>query len=68
MVPRHIFIIHAPKIGLVALDIVEPLPRTVIHLTTRAEGPLTLPSQRLRDAFEQEARVVLAAQARADTP
>lgn len=68
VVPRHFFTIHAPKIGLVALDIVEPLPPTVIHLTTRAEGPLTLPSQRLRDAFEQEARVVLAAQARAATP
>jgi hypothetical protein len=49
--------------GLVALDISEQLPPTTIYLTTRAEGPLTLPTQRLRDAFEQEARDVLAGRA-----
>ncbi len=62
VVPRHFFDRHGPQIGLVALDIADPLPPTVIHLTTRAEGPLTLPTQRLRDAFEQEARDIQAAQ------
>ena len=60
VVPRHFFDIHGPRMGLVALDIAEPLPPTMIHLTTRAEGPLTLPTQRLRDAFVQEAREVQA--------
>lgn len=64
VVPRHFFETHGPRMGLVALDIAEPLPPTVIHLTTRAEGPLTLPTQRLRDAFEHEARDVLAGRVR----
>lgn len=63
VVPRHFFEIHGPRMGLVALDISEQLPPTTIYLTTRAEGPLTLPTQRLRDAFEQEARDVLAGRA-----
>lgn len=56
VVPHHFFDIHGPRLGLVALEIAEPLPPTMIHLTTRADGPLTLPTQRLRDAFEQQAR------------
>lgn len=60
VVPRHFFDIHGPRIGLVALDIEESLPPTMIHLATRAESPLTVPSQRLRDAFEQQARDVQA--------
>jgi LysR family transcriptional regulator, regulator of abg operon len=68
VVPRHFFEIHGPRMGLVALDIAEPLMPITIHLTTRAEGPLTLPSQRLRDAFEQEAREVRAGRAAVATP
>lgn len=64
VVPRHFFDIHGPRMGLVTLDISEPLPPTMIHLTTRADGPLTLPTQRLRDAFEQEARDAQAARQR----
>lgn len=60
VVPRHFFDTHGPRIGLVKLDIAEPLPPTMIHLAIRAEGPLTLPAQRLRDAFEQAARDVQA--------
>lgn len=56
LVPRLFFETHGLQNGLVALDILEPLPAIMIHLTTRAEGPLTLPTHRLRDAFEQEAR------------
>lgn len=63
IVPRHFFDTHGPRIGLVALEIEEPLPTTAIHLFTRTEGPLTLPTQRLRDAFEQEAREAQAGQA-----
>lgn len=65
VVPRHFYDTHGPRSGLVALDIADPLPPTPIHLTTRAEGPLSLPAQRLRDAFEQEAREVLAGRAAA---
>lgn len=65
VVPQRFFEAHGPRSGLVALDIAEPLPATAIHLTTRAEGPLTLPTQRLRDAFEQEARELQARQAAA---
>lgn len=68
VVPRHFFQAHGPRIGLVALDIAEPLPPTMIHLTIRAEGPLTLPTQRLRDAFEQEAREAQAGQSVAAAP
>ncbi len=60
VVPRQFFVVHGPRMGLVALDISEQLRPTTIFLTTRSEGPLTLPTQRLRDAFEQEARDVLA--------
>lgn len=56
VVPRQFYVAHGPLVGLTALNITEPLPPITIHLSTRAEGPLTLPTQRLRDAFEQEAR------------
>lgn len=65
VVPRHFFEIHGPRMGLAAVDIAEPLTPITIYLTTRAEGPLTLPSQRLRDAFEQEAREARAGRAAA---
>ena len=44
--------------GLVALPIADALPQTTIHLFARTDGPLTLPTQRLKDSFEQEAKAL----------
>jgi hypothetical protein len=41
---------------LVRLPIVDPLPNTTIHVLYRADAPLTVPAQRLLDAFLAEAR------------
>ena len=51
---------YGPRMGLVALPIEDPLPRTMIQVLSRADTPLTLPAQRLLDALVQEAREVQA--------
>ena len=56
VMPRGFFERYGPRIDLVALPIEDVLPATTIHVLSRADGPLTLPAQRLLDAFVQEAR------------
>jgi len=56
VVPEGFFQRHGPAMNLVALPIADDLPATTIHLVARADAPLTVPAQRLYEAFEQEAR------------
>jgi DNA-binding transcriptional LysR family regulator len=56
VMPRAFFEHHGPGAGLACLQVRDELPATTLHLFTRAEGPLSVPAQRLQDAFEQEAR------------
>lgn len=58
IVPQRFFDSHGPRIGLVALGMEESLPPSTIHLLTRTDPPLTLPTQRLVDAFLQEAQLL----------
>lgn len=58
VMPRGFFERYGPRTDLVALPIEDALPATTIHLLTRADAPLTLPAQRLVDAFVLEARAV----------
>ncbi|MEY3887053.1 MAG: hypothetical protein RL650_1145 [Pseudomonadota bacterium] len=55
LVPRRFYDVHGPRMGLVALELEEKLPSTSIHLIFRADATLSLPAQRLLDAFAQEA-------------
>ena len=55
IVPERFYEAHGPRMGLVALQLQETLPATTIHIFSRADAPLTLPAQRLLDAFLQEA-------------
>jgi len=58
LMPQRFFDSHGPRNGLVVLPIADPLPQTTIHLFRRTDGPLTLPTQRLKDSFEQEAKAL----------
>ena len=58
LMPRRFFDSHGPRTGLVALPIADALPQTTIHLFSRTDAPLTLPTQRLKDGFEQEAKAL----------
>jgi LysR family transcriptional regulator, regulator of abg operon len=58
IVPLRFYDAHGPRMGLVALDLQEHLPTTTIHMFTRSEVPLSLPAQRLLDAFVQQAAEV----------
>jgi LysR family transcriptional regulator, regulator of abg operon len=58
LMPRRFFDSHGPRTGLVALPIADALPQTTIHLFCRTDAPLTLPTQRLKDGFEQEAKAL----------
>lgn len=55
VVPRHFHEVHGPRMGLVCLDLQETLPRTTIHIISRADAPLSLAAQRLVDMFQQQA-------------
>jgi DNA-binding transcriptional LysR family regulator len=55
LLPRRFYEEHGPRMGLVMLDLQEHLPATTIHIISRADAPLSLPAQRLLDAFVQEA-------------
>lgn len=55
IMPLRFFDRYGPRTDLVQLPIEDELPRTTIHVLSRADGPLTLPAQRLLDAFVQEA-------------
>ena len=58
VVPKRFFDSHGPRIGLVALQTSESLPPSIIHLFTRTDSPLTLPTQRLLDAILHEAQLL----------
>lgn len=58
VMPKGFFERYGPRTDLVQLPIEDELPNTTIHILARADGPLTLPAQRLLDAFVQEAREV----------
>jgi DNA-binding transcriptional LysR family regulator len=58
LMPRRFFESHGPRIGLAVLPIAEPLPLTTIHLFLRTDSPLTVPTQRLLDAFVSEAQAL----------
>ena len=58
IVPKRFYDVHGPRMGLVALDLQETLPATTIHIFSRTDGPLSLPTQRLLDAFLQEAKAL----------
>jgi hypothetical protein len=55
VMPHGFFEQYGPRTDLIALPIEDPLPITTIHILSRADGPLTVPAQRLLDAFVQEA-------------
>lgn len=55
LLPRRFYEAHGPRMGLVALDLQEHLPATTLHIFSRADAPLSLPAQRLMDAFVQQA-------------
>ena len=55
IMPIGFFDRYGPRTDLVQLPIEDELSRTTIHVLSRADGPLTLPAQRLLDAFVQEA-------------
>ncbi|MBO9330627.1 hypothetical protein A6B37_03055 [Achromobacter sp. HZ01] len=46
---------YGPALDLVRLDLADPLPKTVIYVTHRADAPLTVPARRLLDALLGEA-------------
>jgi len=56
IMPRRFFVIHGERTGHVMLPIGTPLPRLMINLIVRADGPLSLPTQRLLDMLQEEAR------------
>jgi LysR family transcriptional regulator, regulator of abg operon len=56
IMPRGFFERYAGRMDLLELPIDDPLPTVSIHAVARADSPLTLPAQRLLDAFVQEAR------------
>lgn len=58
LMPRRFFESHGPRSGLTALPIADALPLTTIHLFLRSDAPLTVPTQRLMDAFVSEAQAV----------
>jgi len=55
IMPRGFFDRYGPLLQLTTLPIEDTLPRLTIHVVSRGDAPLTLPAQRLVDAFVQEA-------------
>ncbi len=56
LMPTRFFETHGRHAGLVALPIADALPLTTINRFVRTDAPLSLPAQRLLDAFEHEAK------------
>ena len=65
VVPRRFFESHGPQSSLEVLKIAEDLPVTTLHLFTRTDAPLTVPAQRLVNAFKDEAEAILKSRAAA---
>jgi len=57
VMPRRFFDRYGPRLGLRMLAIQDRLPCPTIHILWRADGPLPIPAQRLRDVFIHEAEV-----------
>ncbi|MGE4336706.1 MAG: LysR substrate-binding domain-containing protein [Pigmentiphaga sp.] len=57
VMPRRFFDRYGPRLGLHMLAIKDPLPCPTIHILWRADGPLSVPAQRLRDVFIHEAEL-----------
>ncbi|ODV44145.1 hypothetical protein AWV79_10795 [Cupriavidus sp. UYMMa02A] len=55
IMPRGFFDRYGPAMDLIQLPIADALPRTTIHAMYRADTPLTVPAQRLLEAFVAEA-------------
>ncbi|WP_427307395.1 LysR family transcriptional regulator [Cupriavidus sp. H39] len=55
IMPKGFFARYGPALDLIELPIADALPRTTIHALYRADTPLTVPAQRLLDAFVAEA-------------
>ncbi|OLL31461.1 hypothetical protein BTH42_10970 [Burkholderia sp. SRS-W-2-2016] len=55
IMPKGFFDRHGPAMDLIELPIADALPSTTIHALYRADAPLTVPAQRLLDAFVAEA-------------
>ena len=53
--PEPFFERHGTRLGLVRLSLVDTLPALTIHAAWRADARLTMPAQRLLDAFGEEA-------------
>lgn len=60
---QRIFGRHGPLMDFVSLPIAEALPNTTIYALHRADTPLTLPAQRLLEAFVAEAQDLRTTQA-----
>lgn len=56
IVPRAFFGSYAAQAALVELPIEDPLPTMTVHAFSRADAQLSVPAQRLLDAFVQETR------------
>jgi len=58
IMPKGFFDRYGPRMDLVKLPIADVLPNTTIHVLHRADTPLTVPAQRLLEAFLAEAHAL----------
>ena len=56
VMPQRFVERHGARLGLARVPVTDPLPRATVQAAWRRDAPLTVPAQRLLDAFEQEAR------------
>lgn len=63
IMPKGFFDRHGPLMDFVQLPIADALPNTTIYALHRADTPLTLPAQRLLEAFVAEAHDLRTTQA-----
>ncbi|RZI64423.1 MAG: LysR family transcriptional regulator [Variovorax sp.] len=63
IMPKGFFDRYGPRMDFVQLPIVDALPNTTTYALHRADTPLTLPAQRLLEAFVAEARDLRTTQA-----
>lgn len=61
IVPRGFLDRYGPAVDLIELPIADALPNATIHAMYRADTPLTVPAQRLLEAFTAEAAAQLGA-------
>lgn len=63
ILPGAFFERDGPRFGLAEVAVAAPVATHTIHALQRSDAPLTLPAQRLLDAFVHEARALQAAPA-----